>query len=171
MNKHPRAIFWTRFVSWIAVGCGAPITVFATKFGLFTAEVPTVDALGNVVSAPNVSLNGWGIVACLLVGSYLSNIVKEIADATEGYSMMKQVWKGISDTLPLIIILTVCYFLSGVLSQVMYCLTTVIVCKLAATPINPLPKWKWEKKGVEDYSQISEVFTSLIKKHPKEGRE
>lgn len=168
MSKHPKAIFWTRLVCWIAVGCGIPIAVFATKFGLFAPAAPAVDALGNPIVSDNASLNGWGIVACLLVGSYISNIVKEVSDATEGYSMTKQIWKGISSTLPLVIIFTVCYFLSGVLSQVMFCLATVIVCKLIATPINPLPKWKWEKRGVEDYAQLSEVLTNFIKS-TKEG--
>lgn len=167
--RYSRLIFWVRLISWILVGCVAPIVVFAIKFGLFTVSTPLTDSLGNPIPVANVSLNGWGIVACLLIGSYLTNIVKEIADAHVGYSFLKQVWKGISDTLPLIILFAVCYFLSGVMNQVMFCLATVIICKLVATPINPLPKWKWEKRGVEEYSQVSELLTKFIQKFTKGG--
>ena len=169
MKTHPRLVFWIRLISWILVGCVTPIVVFATKFGLFTVSEPLTDALGNPIEVPNVSLNGWGIAACLLIGSYLTNIVKEIADASTGYSFTKQVWKGISDTLPLVILFVVCYFLSGAMQQIMFCLATVIICKLIATPINPLPKWKWEKRGVEDYSQISEFLTKFVQKFTKGG--
>lgn len=168
MKLNPTVVFWIRMVLWILVGCITPIVVFAVKFGLFTVAEPSVDSLGNVIATPNISLNGWGIVACILVGSYVTNIVKEVSNASTGYSFMKQVWKGILSTVPLIVLFAICYFLSGVIQQVMFCLITVIICKLISVPINPLPKWRWEKKGVEDYSQLSEVLMKLLKLPTKE---
>lgn len=169
MKSHPRLVFWIRLISWILVGCVIPIVIFAVKFGLFTVTEPAVDPLGNPIDRPNIALNGWGIIACVLLGSYLTNVVKEIADASTGYSFAKQIWKGLSDTIPLIVLFVICYFLSGVVQQVMFCLATIIICKLVATPINPLPKWKWEKRGVEDYSQLSEVLTKLVQTATKGG--
>lgn len=162
LAKHPRAVFWTRMAGWFGVGCVTPICVFAAKFGLFKTT-PTYDALGNTVSDVNVSLNGWGIIACILIGSYLVNIIQEVADAHTGYSLVKQCYMGVAKTIPLIIAYVVCYFLSGVMAQTMYCLAWLIICKLAATPLNPLPKWKYEKKGVEDYSDALKVLTGLVK--------
>lgn len=167
LSKHPRAVFWARMLGWFGIGCATPIAVFAAKFGLFKAT-PTTDALGNVISDVNVSLNGWGIVACLILGSYLTNILREVADANEGYSLTKQCYDGIAKTMPLIILYVVCYFLSGVLSQAMYCLAWVIVCRLVSTPLNPLPKWKYEKKGVEDYNDALSYLTTLVKRR-KDG--
>lgn len=163
LSKHPRAVFWARMLGWFGTGCVLPIAVFASKFGLFKTT-PTTDSLGNVVSDVNVSLNGWGIVACVLLGSYLTNVLKEVADANTGYSLTKQCFTGISKTMPLIIAYLVCYFLNGVLAQVMYCLAWLIVSRIIATPLNPLPKWKYEKQGVEDYDDALKYLTFIVKK-------
>lgn len=162
LSQHPRAVFWTRMAGWFGIGCVTPITIFAIKFGLFKVT-PTVDALGNPTSDTSVSLNGWGIVACLLLGSYLANVLKEVAEAHAGYSLAKQCFKGIAGTIPLIIAYVVCYFLSGVMAQTMYCLACLIVCRLIAVPLNPLPKWKYEKKGVEDYTDALKYLTDIVK--------
>ena len=164
-----RTIFWTRLLSWLAIGCGAPIGVFAYKFGLFTKTVIEYDELGNTVTQTSIAINGWGIVSILLIGSFVSAILKDIADAHTGYSLIKQCQVGLCKTMPLIIAFAVLYFLSGVIEQVMFCLIVLIICKLISTPLNPLPKWKFEKQGKEDYSTISEALTELVKSHVKRG--
>lgn len=168
-TKH-RLVFWIRLVSWIAIGCVIPIVIFAHEFGLFVKVTVVYDELGNVVSKTNSTLNGWGIVSVLLIGSFLSSILKDVAEASSpGYSLIKQCYMGLSKTMPLIIAFAVCYFLSGVLDQAMYCLIVLIICKLLSTPINPLPKWKYEKLGNEDYSTFIEHLTDFVKKHSKES--
>lgn len=162
LSKHPKTVFWLRMVGWFGVGCLTPITVFAVKFGLFKVT-PTVDSLGNTVSDTSISLSGWGIVACLLLGSYIANIVKEVADAYTGYSLAKQCYKGIAKTIPLVMAYLICYFLSGVMTEVMYCLAWLIICRLVAIPLNPLPKWKYEKKGIEDYDDALKYLTNIVK--------
>ena len=164
-----RIVFITRLVSWILIGCVAPIAFFATKFGLFREVTIVQDELGNVISKTGASLNGWGIISCFLVGTFISNILKEVSDAFVGYSLMKQCYKGLCSTMPLIIAFTVCYFLNGVLEQVMLCLIVIIICKLVSTPINPLPKWKYEKQGVEEYSTMFENFTKFVKERKLGG--
>ena len=164
-----RAIFWTRFVSWLGVGCVTPIAVFATKFGLFKASVPMTDSLGNPIQNVNITLNGWGIISCLIVGSYLANILKEIANAHTGYSLTKQVYTGFSNLMPLVVAWSVCYFLKGVLDEAMFCLMVLIMCRAASVPINPLPKWRFEKQGIEDYSDFTESLTKFVKSFKKGG--
>lgn len=166
-----RTIFIVRLVSWILIGCVAPIIFFAIKFGLFREVTVVQDELGNIVSRNDFSLNGWGIVSVLLVGSFISNILKEVSDAFVGYSLLKQCYKGLCSTMPLIIAFAVCYFLNGVLEQVMLCLIVLILCKLISTPINPLPKWKYEKRGAEDYSTMFEHFTKFVKNYKSGGGE
>lgn len=164
-----RVVFWTRLVSWMSVGCGVPIGVFAYKFGLFTQSNIVYDELGNIVSKTNVSLNGWGIVSCLLIGSFISNILKELAESCTGYSLLKQCYIGLIKTMPLIIAFAVLYFLNEVISQVMFCLIVLILCRLASIPLNPLPKWRYEKQGKEDYTELSEALTKFVKQHVKGG--
>lgn len=96
-------------------------------------------------------------------------ILKEIMASKPGYSMPKQIYDGIVKTIPFIIAYFVCYFLRGVLDEVMTCLLVVSVCKIAAAPINPLPQWKFDKLGVEDYSAITDNLTELVKKLLKRG--
>lgn len=167
-DKRSTVVFWVRLVLWLLVGCVAPIVVFALKFGLFTVE-PTVDSMGNALETTHTSLNGWGIIACLLLGKYLIYIVKEISDAHKGYSFAKQCWQGVLHTIPIAMAYVVCYFLSGVISQLMFCLAILTICKLVSYPINPLPKWKYDQKGVEDYTELTEVLTNFVKNVMKGG--
>lgn len=164
-----RMIFWSRLISWLAIGCGVPIGTFAYKFGLFKNTITIYDELGNVVVQGNLSLNGWGIISCILIGSFIMNVIKEVADANTGYSLTKQCYMGIVQAMPLIIAFAVTYFLKGVVDEVMFCLAVLILCKLISTPINPLPKWKYDKLGKEDYSTVVNALTDFVKSHLKGG--
>ena len=168
--KHDLLIFWLRMVGWLATGVGAPITVFAIKFGLFNeyGYAITTDDLGNVTGM-HVALNGWGIVSVILITWALSQIISEIIDAyTNKYSFTKQVLMGIKDKIiPLVIAIGVCVFLKGCIDQVIFCLVTIGISQLAAIALNPLPKWKYEKKGVEDYHDLLSGLTQLLKERKK----
>lgn len=162
-----RIVFWSRMSGWLGVGVVTPITTFATKFGLFVKQEPVVDALGNVVQQKGIAMNGWGILCCLLIGSYVMQILKEVVAANQGYSLTKQCYDGVMKLIPLIMAYGICFFLNGVIGQIMYCLAILIVCRAAAIPLNPLPKWRFEKTGVEDYSDILSGLTDIVKKLKK----
>lgn len=97
------------------------------------------------------------------------SVLKEVVDAQQGYSLTKQCWVGLRKTMPLIVALAILYFLNGVIEQVIFCLIIVIICRLIATPINPLPKWKYEKQGKEEYTAASEALTNFVKNSLKRG--
>jgi hypothetical protein len=156
-------------VLWTAVGCVAPVAVFAYKFGLFNTNAPQYDSLGNLIATPTVTLNGWGIISCIVVGMFLIGVIQEIADAHIGYSLVKQCYIGISKIIPLIVIYLVCYFLNGAIGHLMFCLAVLIICKLIAVPLNPLPKWKYDKLGVEEYSDALKFLTNFAKTFKKGG--
>lgn len=158
-------------VLWLGVGCLTPIITFAVKFGLLTKKEAVVDTLGNVIPQTDVSLNGWGILCCLLLGSYVINVVKEIAAAGRGYSLAKQCWQGVAKSVPLIVAYAACYFLKGALDEIMFCLMILIICKIASTPFNPLPKWRYDRQGVEDYSDFLEHFTNFVNNFRRDGGE
>lgn len=166
---HPRLIFWVRLLSWLSIGCGIPVSVFAIKFGLFTRQTVQYDELGNIVSQTSTSLNGWGVVSIIVIGSFITHILKELASSCSGYSLLKQCYIGVCKTVPLIITFAVFYALNGVTYQILYCLSVLIVCRLISIPIDPLPKWRFEKTGAENYSTLVENIAHLIKRSEKEG--
>lgn len=165
-------VFWLRMAGYILAGVGAPITVFSIKFGLFdTYGYETVtDELGNVTGV-NVALNGWGIISIVLAGVFFINLLKEVIDGYSEYSMTKQVLTGVYQTLlPIAIAIGVCYFLKGVLEQVLFCLITIGICEIVAIPLNPLPKWSAER-GEQNFDGLVRRAITLVKKHWKKGGE
>jgi hypothetical protein len=159
-------IFWLRMVGWLITGVAVPITVFSINFGLFTeyGYQITTDELGNVTSM-NIALNGWGIISAVLIGFTAISICNEVIDAySSKYSLTKQILVGITSKLiPLLIGIVVCVFLKGCLDQIIFCLSTIAISQLAAIPLNPLPKWKAEKKDEEDYSDLITGLRKLLK--------
>jgi mannose/fructose/N-acetylgalactosamine-specific phosphotransferase system component IID len=153
-------------LAWVGVGCITPIVVFATKFGLFNRSGYTVttDALGNIIDVKPTAPNGWGMIACVLVGWTLIQIFKEIKNAHKGYSFVKQCLQGVVNTLiPFVIIIVAFFFLKNALDKVTFCLIVIGICRVIAVPLNPLPKWRYEKQGVEDYTDALEGLIKLIK--------
>lgn len=167
-------VFWARMLGWLATGVGAPITTFAIKFGLFDkyGYTVTTDELGNVVSS-HIALNGWGIVSIILIAFAGISILNSIIDAYAAkYSFTKQCLIGIKNKIvPLAVAIGICYYLKGVIEQVIFCLTVIGISQLAAIPLNPMPKWKAKVKGEEDYSDIITGLKGFLKtyKEKKKG--
>ena len=158
-------VFWLRMIGYVLAGVGAPVTTFAIKFGLFdTYGYETVtDELGNVVGT-QVALNGWGIISVVLTGLFFINVMKEIVDGYSGYSMAKQVLIGIyKKILPLGVAIGVCFYLKGVLEQIIFCLATIGISQIVAIPLDPLPQWSAEH-GEESYSGLIERGIELFKR-------
>lgn len=162
-------IFWTRMLGWITMSCIIPIVTFSVKFGLFNKNVVKTDSLGNVIEAQSTSLNGWGIIACAIVGYTASVVIKEVITAYPQYSLAKQWLTGFRKTvLPLLIGFFICLFINNVVQHIMFCLGTLAVCQFIAIPLNPLPKWRYEKTGSEDYSSALNYLTEIVKKKKSE---
>lgn len=170
-NAERLIIFWARLIGWIVFSCILPIMVFSAKFGLFKKMTIQYDSLGNVIGASSVSLNGWGLAACAIVGFTVSTILKEVIAAYPGYSLSKQCLTGFRKTvLPLAVGFFVCLFVHNVVEQLMFCFGTLAVCQAVAIPLNPLPKWRYEKTGIENYSSALTCLTDTVKKKtPEKG--
>jgi hypothetical protein len=166
-------VFWARMIGWLVAGVGAPITVFSLKFGLFNEygyEV-TTDELGNVTGS-HIALNGWGIISVCLIGFAAISILSEIIDAySHKYSFTKQCLVGLKNKiLPIAIALGICFYLKGTIEQIIFCLEIIGLSQIAAIPLNPMPKWKSEKKGEEDYSDIITGLRTFLRRKNKEGK-
>jgi hypothetical protein len=170
-GKKDLTVFWLRMLGYVMAGVVAPISAFALKFGIFdvTSYGVTTDDLGNVTHV-HIALNGWGIVSCILVGFFAISVLKEIVEAHSGYSLTKQCLTGVvKKIVPLAIGVAICYFLKGVIEQVTFCLTVLAISQIAAIPLNPLPKWKYEKRGEEDYSALAESLVKAISRRSRKG--
>lgn len=110
------------------------------------------------------ALNGWGIISCFLIGYTLIQVMREVIKSYTGYSLTKQILEGIlKSVLPLTITYAICYFLYGAIEQIMFCLAIIIITRLIAIPLNPLPKWRFEKTGKEDYSEATALLAKIAK--------
>lgn len=163
-------IFWARMIGWLAAGVAAPITTFSLKFGLFNeyGYQVTTDELGNITGS-HIALNGWGIVSVALLGFTIINILHEIIDAfSNKYSFTKQCLVGLKNRIiPIAIAIVACYYLKGVIDQIIFCLTVIGISQIAAVPLNPLPKWKAKVKGEEDYSDIITGLRKILNRNKK----
>lgn len=171
--KRDLLVFWARMVGYLATGVATPIAIFSIKFGLFKeyGYVVTTDELGNVTGM-NVAMNGWGIVSILIIALTAYSILKEIVGAYKGYSFVKQCLTGVLNKIvPLVIAIGIVYYLDGVVEQVLFCLTTIVLSQLAAIPLNPLPEWRYKKNGEEDYSSLATSIVKAVKElNRKEGK-
>lgn len=169
-KKKDLIIFWSRMIGYITTQCIIPISVFAYKFGLFNKIYykEQYDINGEIVKT-SITLSGWGIVSVFLLGYTIIQMLNQYLDSlSEGYSLTKQTIDGIkSKILPLAIIFFICYFLNGVLTEILFCLAILIITQLVSIPLNPLPKWKYQKKGVEDYNDILTTLFELVKTKKK----
>lgn len=169
-----KLIFWSRMSSWVITACIVPIVIFAVRFGLFkdSGYKVTTDSMGNITSVTPTALSGWGIISLILICWTAVQILKEVRDAYRGYSLKKQCVDGVlSSLIPLIIVWAICYFLRGVMQDITYCLGVIIIFRAISIPLNPLPKWKYETKGEEDYSDILTALAKLIKSKMSKGGE
>jgi mannose/fructose/N-acetylgalactosamine-specific phosphotransferase system component IID len=153
-------------------GCVIPIIIFANRFGLFerSGYEEATDSLGNVIVANPPAPAGWCILACILIGWTSIQIISEIRKANKGYSFVNQCLDGLAKTtIPLVAIIIACFFLKTALDDVTYCLIVVAVCRTIAIPLNPLPKWRYDKSGVEDYSDALSYIVKFVKSKAKAG--
>ena len=158
-------LFWIRLIMWVGASCIAPIAVFSKKFGLFeeASYEPVYDELGNVINGSPPALSGWGILSCVLVGFTALSILKEVSKAYVGYSFTKQIIKGICGAIPIAICFALCYFLEDNIETLKYCFSVLLITKLIAVPLNPLPKWRYDKCGVEDYNDFLKTMSGYLK--------
>lgn len=164
-------IFWSRMVGWVMFSCVFPIVTFSARFGLFEKNTVRTDSLGNVIESTSTSLNGWGLASCAVIGFTISAIIKEVIAAYPGYSLTKQWLTGFRKTvLPLLVGFFVCLFIHNVVQHLMFCLGTLAVCQFIAIPLNPLPKWRYEKAGVEEYSSALDFLTKSVKRKSSDSK-
>ena len=130
LRKMSKKEFWIRLGIWIVFAVVAPIGFLAWRYGLFTAS-----------DGVRVSLNGWGILAVIIIGFFLLYVIKEAKRGMPEGSMFVQCLNGYGLLIPLVLCVLILEAIKSNIGYLEQVLIVLIVCEAIAIPINPMPKW------------------------------
>lgn len=143
--------FWIRAILWGLFACVGPVLFIGFRYDLFKGE------------NSSLRLSGWGLFAIVILIVFIYVLVKYINAGIVEHSMVKQVVMGIIKVLlPLIAIFAVIWCIRKNIDYFLQALGAVIICEAIAIPINPFPKWVYEKsKGrfTSTVDYLNEVFS------------
>lgn len=143
--------FWARFVLWSLCACILPFVFIVWRFKLF-----------HTIS--QIQIGGWGVIAIVIVAVFIFTIIRYVRLALSAkYSLIAQCLNGFCKVvLPLLIVLLILWNIKSNIDlfiQVMGCVT---ICETVAIPINPLPKWAYEKQKNVRVEERKETFDYLL---------
>ena len=151
------AKFWGFFALWACMAVVAPVAFIVWRYELFTPKT-------------SYQFGGWGFVAVVIIAAFAISVFRYVDKGIPGWSMLKQVLKGLCRvTVPL---LALYFALSSIASNIelfLQSLAVVTACETAAIPLNPLPKWAWDKNK-EEYEGMLDLAFRKYDEH-KEKRE
>lgn len=123
--------FIIRLVAFVLFGCVLPFSFVSYRYELF--------------KSPHSTLTGVGFIAVILVlvfAIYILNMVKK----AHPHTMTTQVINGYTKIVIFIILpLLWVQSVKGDIEMFEQVLEVIALCELIAVPINPLPKWAFEK--------------------------
>lgn len=133
--------FWIRLVAFAIFACILPFVFIAWRYSIFK-------------KVTSISLNGWGLIAILIVILFVRYVAKVI-EKQKRWSWSKQIFLGILK----VIVPLVCLYvgLSAMKSNIdlfLQALIVVIGCEAVAIVVNPLPQWAMEN----DISFFKEIM-------------
>lgn len=160
-NQHRHFLFWTRFVLWCIFACVLPFLFIAYRFDLFK-------------TVSKISVSGWGIFALIIIFIFAFALMKYIKIGFKGkFSFSVQCLGGFFKII--VPLLCMYLFINSVKENINYFLQVlgcVIICETIAIPINPMPKWAYEKQKevrAEDRKDTLEyIFSSVTEKKKEE---
>ncbi len=135
IEKHPKTVFWIRFVLWALCACILPFIFIVWRFELFK-------------TISTMQIGGWGVIAIVIVAIFILTVIKYVKLAFSAkYSLTKQCLNGfVKVVLPFCVILVIVYSMRNNVELMIQVLGCVTVCEAVAIPINPLPKWAYESQ-------------------------
>lgn len=146
--------FITRAIAWSMFACGIPVIFIGWRYDLFK-KVGTMQ------------LSGWGIIGIIILGTFLYVLGRYIKAGFAEWSMFKQVITGIIKTLlPIGALLALLTGIRQNIDCLIQAVTCVLISEAIAIPINPFPRWVWEKTKGRFESMIDYVASKI---NHKEG--
>lgn len=158
----PKQKFWTRLSAHFAVGTVAPITAILLQKhnGMFVAQL--------LFQESGTSISLWFIIIAMIFGITSTSYLRWWLKSLTGYSLTKQVVQGIKSTvLPIIVAALIVGAVSNFFVMIERILWILAITQSAAIPINPMPKYVWEKEDKEQYDGIIIQGVEYISKRNK----
>lgn len=156
MDKKQKRVFALRAVLWAVFAAGMPVAFIGWRYDLFK-KVGTLQ------------LSGWGMIALVIALIFVHVLVRYIKAGFVEWSMTKQVLNGVIKVLiPLGALYALCIGIRANLDYFIQALGCTIVCEAMAIPINPFPKWIYEKSKGRFESMVDYMADAFNGK--KEGK-
>ena len=151
IKEHPKAFFWIRFGLWSLCACVLPFLFIALRFEIFK-------------SVSKLQFGGWGIIAIIVVAVFTFTVVKYVRLALNAkYTLTGQILNGICKVIiPLLVLLAVLYCVRDSVIATVKVLGIIIFLEAVAIPLNPLPKWVYEKQKDVKESERKETVDYLL---------
>lgn len=132
-DKKAKRVFMARVIAWAVLAAGLPIAFIGWRYDLFAK----VGAL---------QLSGWGMFAVVILLFFARALAKYIKAGFVEWSMWKQIIGGVAKiVLPLGGLLAICVAIRANVEYFIQALSCTLMCEIMAIPVNPFPKWVWEK--------------------------
>lgn len=132
-KNNEKTNFVVRIILWALFSCVIPVVFIGWRYNLFS-------------KVGGLQLSGWGLIAIVIIFVFLYVVVKYIRAGFIEWSMTKQIINGICRVvIPLGALLLICISLKNNLDIFIQALSCVLVSEIIAIPLNPFPKWVWEK--------------------------
>ena len=152
MNKEKKRNFIIRIALWTLFSCVIPVVFIGWRYSLFS-------------KVSSVSLSGWGLIAVVIIFAFLIVVVKYVKAGFVEWTMTKQVINGIMKVVvPLGTILAICISIRSNIDMFIQALSCTLLCEVIAIPINPFPKWVYEKSKGRFESTIDFIATKFYEK-------
>ena len=144
-----RAILWSLFAAVI------PFVFIGWRYDLFK-------------KAGSLQLSGWGMIGIIIVFIFIIALVKYIKAGFPEWSMLKQILNGVIKVLlPIGVLLALCMGIKSNIEYFTQALSLVLLSEAIAIPVNPFPKWVYEKSKGKFESMI-DLFANKINNKKEE---
>jgi len=150
--------FWAQFAAWATLALILPVGFIVWRYDLFRTKTVT-------------QFGAWGFIAIVIVAAFAIACLRYAKAGMKEWSMTKQVIMGVCRiTIPL---LALCFALRSMADSIdllVQALAVATACETAAIPLNPFPKWVWERTKGEYESLIDYAFRKYDeRKEAKKG--
>ena len=152
VKKMSKKEFWIRFSLWVLFAIVAPIGFLAWRYGLFTLR-----------EGAKTSLNGWGILAVIILGIFFIYMIKEAKKGMPEGSLLVQCIDGYGLLIPMVLLILL---LDGIKESINYfeeVLIVLVICEGIAVPINPMRKWAAQNKIERSGNFLKSILKAAIK--------
>lgn len=150
MEKMSLLQFFIRFAAYCIFGGIIPFMFLVWRFKLFS-------------TVSKISIGGWGILAIIVIGTFLIKLMKNVKKILEPYPA--EVVSGIAKIIiPLIGLAFLTYYMRDMMMELFQFICVAIVCEMVAIISNPFPQWEEQNKINKEEKRISNLLKSFFPK-------